>query len=133
VLELNRAVAVAMRDWPEAGLALIYAILVRGDLADYQLAHAARGRSLPPLGTRSRGEGLARARLTLTRQEPERPFLERRLGEVAKVGPRSAGGDPVQSTQSLTPGRRPLVSHETGDRRPRVLGVGSPDRTQTPR
>ncbi len=82
VVELNRAVAVAMRDGPLAGLALIDAILARGDLADYDLAHAARA----DLCRRAGRTGEARASyvraLGLTRQEPARRFLERRLGEL---------------------------------------------------
>jgi RNA polymerase sigma-70 factor, ECF subfamily len=82
VVELNRAVAVAMRDGPLPGLALIDAILARGDLADYHLAHSARAdlcrRAGRPADAR---ESYMRA-LALTRNEPERRFLERRLGEV---------------------------------------------------
>jgi len=82
VVELNRAAAVAMRDGPAAGLALIDAILVRGDLADYQLAHSARADLCRRLGrTQEARESYQRA-LALTRQEPERRFLERRLSEI---------------------------------------------------
>jgi RNA polymerase sigma-70 factor (ECF subfamily) len=84
VVELNRAAAVAMRDGPAAGLALIDAILVRGDLADYQLAHSARADLCRRLGrTEEARESYQRA-LALTRQEPERRFLERRLQELVK-------------------------------------------------
>lgn len=82
VVELNRAVAVAMRDGPEHGLALIDAILARGELVDYHLAHAARAdlcRRLA-LATDAR-ESYARA-LELAKQAPERRFLERRLAEL---------------------------------------------------
>ncbi|HEX8011351.1 MAG TPA: RNA polymerase sigma factor [Casimicrobiaceae bacterium] len=83
VIELNRAVAVAMRDGPVAGLALIDAILARGDLQDYHLAHAARADLCRRLHrTEQAREAYARA-LALTRQEPERRFLERRLDELA--------------------------------------------------
>jgi RNA polymerase sigma-70 factor (ECF subfamily) len=82
VVELNRAVAVAMRDGPEAGLLLVDAILARGDLADYRLAHAARA----DLSRRVERTGDARASYTralqLTRQEPERRFIARRLAEL---------------------------------------------------
>jgi RNA polymerase sigma-70 factor, ECF subfamily len=82
VVELNRAVAVAMRDDPDAGLALIDAILARGDLADYHWAHSARA----DLWRRNERTEEARASyekaLTLARQEPERRFLERRLAEL---------------------------------------------------
>jgi RNA polymerase sigma-70 factor (ECF subfamily) len=84
VLELNRAAAMAMRDGPAAGLALIDAILVRGDLADYPLAHSARADLCRRLGrTQEARESYQRA-LALTRQEPERRFLERRLQELVK-------------------------------------------------
>ena len=82
VVELNRAAALAMRDGPAAGLALIDAILVRGDLADYQLAHSARADLCRRLGrTQEARESYQRA-LALTRQDPERRFLERRLSEI---------------------------------------------------
>ncbi|MFB2771570.1 RNA polymerase sigma factor, partial [Pelatocladus sp. BLCC-F211] len=82
VVELNRAVAVAMRDGPLAGLQLIDGILARGDLADYHLAHAARAdlcRRL--LRTADARESYQKA-LVLARQEPERRFLKRRLQEL---------------------------------------------------
>jgi RNA polymerase sigma-70 factor (ECF subfamily) len=83
VIELNRAVAVAMRDGPAAGLTLVDAILDRGDLPEYRLAHAARADLCRRLGRfEDARESYARA-LSLTRQEPERRFLERRLAEVS--------------------------------------------------
>jgi RNA polymerase sigma-70 factor (ECF subfamily) len=82
VIELNRAVAVAMRDGPQAGLALIDAILARGDLADYHLAHSARGEFCRRLGRTVEARASFRRALSLTRQEPERRFLERRLAEL---------------------------------------------------
>jgi len=82
VVELNRAAAVAMRDGPAAGLALIDPILSRGDLADYHLAHSARADLCRRLGrTAEARAGYLRA-LELTRLEPERRFLERRLAEL---------------------------------------------------
>ena len=82
VVELNRAAAVAMRDGPAAGLALIHPILARGDLADYPLAHSARAELCRRLGrTADVRASYARA-LALTRQEPQRRFLERRLAEL---------------------------------------------------
>jgi RNA polymerase sigma-70 factor, ECF subfamily len=88
VVELNRAAAVAMRDGPAAGLALIDAILVRGDLADYQPAHSARADLCRRIGrTEEARESYQRA-LALTRQEPERRFLERRLQELVKPSAR---------------------------------------------
>jgi RNA polymerase sigma-70 factor (ECF subfamily) len=82
VIELNRAVGVAMRDGPAAGLALIDAILARGDLLDYRLAHAARAELSRRLGRTADARASYERALALTRQEPERRFLERRLGEL---------------------------------------------------
>jgi RNA polymerase sigma-70 factor (ECF subfamily) len=83
VVELNRAVAVAMRDGPLAGLALVDAILERGDLADYHLAHSARADLCRRLGRMVEARASYERALALTRQEPERRFLERRLGELS--------------------------------------------------
>jgi RNA polymerase sigma-70 factor (ECF subfamily) len=82
VVELNRAVAVAMRDGPEAGLALIDAILSRGDLEDYHLAHSARADLCRRLGRTAEARASYERALGLTRLEPERRFLERRLDEL---------------------------------------------------
>jgi RNA polymerase sigma-70 factor (ECF subfamily) len=82
VIELNRAVAVAMRDGPAAGLALIDAILARGELADYHLAHSARADLCRRLGRTVDARAAYRRALELARQEPERRFLERRLAEL---------------------------------------------------
>ena len=79
VVELNRAVAVAMRDGPEAGLTLIDAILARGDLTEYHLAHSARADLCRRLGRTAQARASYERALRLTRQEPERRFLERRL------------------------------------------------------
>jgi RNA polymerase sigma-70 factor (ECF subfamily) len=79
VVELNRAAAVAMRDGPAAGLALIDAILARGDLADYGPAHAARADLCRRLGRRDEAIAAYSRALELTRQAPERRFLERRM------------------------------------------------------
>jgi RNA polymerase sigma-70 factor (ECF subfamily) len=84
VIELNRAVAVAMRDGPAAGLALIDAILARGELADYRLAHAARADLCRRLGLVAEARAAYERALALTRQEPERRFLERRLAGLEK-------------------------------------------------
>ncbi|MEW6248307.1 MAG: RNA polymerase sigma factor [Nitrospirota bacterium] len=86
VVELNRAVAVAMRDGPDAGLALIDAILARGDLKDYHLAHAARADLCRRLGRTTEARASYRRALGLARQEPERRFLERRLRELPDGG-----------------------------------------------
>jgi RNA polymerase sigma-70 factor (ECF subfamily) len=85
VIELNRAVAVAMRDGPSAGLALIDAILERGDLSDYHLVHAARADLCRRLGRTAEARVSYERALALTQQEPERRFLQRRLAELAKT------------------------------------------------
>jgi RNA polymerase sigma-70 factor, ECF subfamily len=82
VIELNRAVAVAMRDGPAAGLLLIDAILDGGDLRDYRPAHAARAELCRRLGRTTEARASYERALALTRQEPERRFLERRLAEL---------------------------------------------------
>src|SRR5438093_3299643 len=79
VIELNPAVALALRDGPAAGLAIIDRILARGDLADYRLAHAARAELCRRLGRTADARGSFERALALTRQEPERRFLERRI------------------------------------------------------
>ena len=82
VIELNRAVAVAMRDGPAAGLALIDALLARGALADYHLAHSARAELCRRLGRTADARASYSRALELARQEPQRRFLERRLSEL---------------------------------------------------
>jgi RNA polymerase sigma-70 factor (ECF subfamily) len=82
VVELNRAVAVAMRDGPAAGLELIEAILARGDLGDYHLAHAARADLCRRLGRAADARKSYQRALDLVRQEPERRYLEKRLREL---------------------------------------------------
>jgi len=82
VVELNRAAAVAMRDGPLAGLALIDEILARGDLAGYHLAHSARAELCRRLGRTADARASFERALGLTRQEPERRFLEQRLREL---------------------------------------------------
>jgi RNA polymerase sigma-70 factor (ECF subfamily) len=84
VVELNRAVAVAMRDGPAVGLERIDAILSRGDLAEYHLAHAARADLCRRLGRAADARASYQRALALARQEPERRFLERRLGELGE-------------------------------------------------
>lgn len=84
VVQLNRAVAVAMRDGPAAGLVLVDAILARGELLDYRLAHAARADFCRRLGKTADARTSYDRALALTRQEPERRFLERRLAELEK-------------------------------------------------
>jgi len=82
VVELNRAAAIAMRDGPEVGLVLIDALLARGELNDYHLAHAARADLCRRLGRWQEAAAAYRRALELTRQMPERRFLERRLAEL---------------------------------------------------
>jgi RNA polymerase sigma-70 factor, ECF subfamily len=85
VVALNRAVAVAMRDGPAAGLALVDRLLADGELLEYRLAYAARADLLRRLGRLADARVAYARALELTRQEPERRFLERRLAEVAQV------------------------------------------------
>jgi len=82
VIELNRAAAVAMRDGPAAGLALVTAILERGELADYQPAHASRAELCRRLGRTAEAREAYRRALALTHQGAARRFLERRLAEL---------------------------------------------------
>jgi RNA polymerase sigma-70 factor (ECF subfamily) len=88
VIELNRAAAIAMRDGPEAGLALIDAILVRGDLTDYHLAHGARGDLYRRLARTSEAISAYERALELATQEAERRFIARRLEELRLTSPR---------------------------------------------
>ncbi|MDT8894354.1 RNA polymerase sigma factor [Halomonas sp. I1] len=94
IIELNRAVAVAMRDGPEAGLVLIDALLASGELADYRLAHAARADLCYRLGDDERARIAYRQALHLSEQLPERAFLERRLTEL---------GDDIMASPTTTP------------------------------
>jgi RNA polymerase sigma-70 factor, ECF subfamily len=82
VVELNRAVAVAMRDGPEAGLALVDELLARGDLAEYRLAHATRADFCRRIGRLAEARTAYRRALELTQQASERRFIERRLAEL---------------------------------------------------
>ena len=82
VVELNRAVAVAMRDGPAAGLAIVDGILARGDLADFHLAHAARADFLRRLARTDEARSAYERALGLARQEPERRFLLKRLNQL---------------------------------------------------
>jgi len=82
VVELNRSVAVAMRDGPEAGVRLIDAILARGDLEAYPLAHSARAEFCRRLGRTADARASFQRALDLTEQEAQRRFLEKRLAEL---------------------------------------------------
>ena len=84
VIELNRAVALAMRDGPAAGLAAIDEIDRRGDLRDYRLVHAARAEFCRRLGRNTEALAAYKKALALTRLEPERRFLERRIAEIGR-------------------------------------------------
>ena len=88
IVELNRAAAVAMSEGPAAGLALIDAILVRGDLADYHLAHAARGDLCRRLGRIQEAIESYETALRLTTQNAERSFIMRRIDELRLTSPR---------------------------------------------
>ena len=83
VVELNRAVAVAMRDGPQAGLALIDGIITRGDLAAYHLVHAARADFCRRLGRTDEARDSYNRALQLTQQQAERKFIEKRLSELS--------------------------------------------------
>jgi RNA polymerase sigma-70 factor (ECF subfamily) len=96
VVELNRAAAIAMRDGPAAGLALIDAILHRGELEDYHLAHSARAELCRRLGRVADARESYERSLQLTRQEPERRFLEQRLRELRNT----SGADPIGSANT---------------------------------
>lgn len=82
VIALNRAVAVAMRDGPLAGLALIELILARGELANYHLAHAAKAELCRRLGRLTEARDAFRKALALAQQAPEQRFIERRLAAL---------------------------------------------------
>lgn len=84
VIELNRAVAVAMRSGPQLGLDIIDSLLARGDLADYHLAHSARAELCRRLGKTEEARLSYERALALTQQEPERRFLEKRIQELGK-------------------------------------------------
>jgi RNA polymerase sigma-70 factor, ECF subfamily len=84
VIELNRAVAVAMRAGPAAGLDLVERILARGDLKEYRFAHAARAELCRRLGRSADARESFERALALTKQETERRFIERRLMELAQ-------------------------------------------------
>jgi RNA polymerase sigma-70 factor (ECF subfamily) len=85
VIELNRAVAVAMRDGPGAGLALIDAILARGELTDYHLAHSARAELCRRLGRIEDARASFQRALDLAQQGPEQRFLEERLRALDRI------------------------------------------------
>ncbi len=87
IVELNRAVAVAMRDGPEVGVAIIDEILARGDLVDYRLAHAARAELCRRIGRVADARAAYERAIKLTKQDPERRFLEQQLRDLRAAGP----------------------------------------------
>ena len=98
VVELNRAVAIAMRDGAAAGLTLVDAIVARGALENYHLAHAARADLLARLGHHDGAVSAYERALALASQAPERRFIERRIGEL-----RGCGDAAVRDIGSVTP------------------------------
>ena len=82
VVHLNRAVAIAMRDGPEAGLTHIDAVLEQGELANYYLAHSARADMYRRLGRTAEARSAYEKALALTQQEPERQFLQERIRQL---------------------------------------------------
>jgi RNA polymerase sigma-70 factor (ECF subfamily) len=83
VIELNRAAAIAMRDGPEAGITLIDSILARGELTEYPLAYSARAELCRKLGRAKEAAVSYQRALSLSRQEPQRRFLEQRIQQLA--------------------------------------------------
>ena len=83
VIELNRAAAVAMRDGPEAGLRLMGELLARGELTDYPLLHSARGELFRKAGRTTDAVDAYRRALSLSRQDPQRRFLEQRIHQLS--------------------------------------------------
>src|SRR5437879_169061 len=107
VVEINRAVAVAMRDGPAAGLELVDAILARGDLGDYHLAHSVRADLYRRLGKIAEARASYHQALALARQDPERRFLERRLSELGQTpssSPAASGRGTMDATQPASAG-----------------------------
>jgi RNA polymerase sigma-70 factor (ECF subfamily) len=82
IVSLNRSVAIAMRDGPEAGLAQIETLLAQGELANYYLAHSARADMYRRLGNADEARSAYQRALALTQQEPERQFLQERIRQL---------------------------------------------------
>ncbi|KAA5539440.1 RNA polymerase sigma factor [Roseiconus nitratireducens] len=87
VVELNRAVAVAMRDGPAAGLEIIDQILARGELQQYALAHSARGELLRRIGQLDQAAQAFRTARTLTHERSQQRFLDAKLNDLSRQGP----------------------------------------------
>ncbi|MGB6451091.1 MAG: RNA polymerase sigma factor [Steroidobacteraceae bacterium] len=94
VVELNRAVALAMRDGAAAGLALVDSLLTDRQLSDYRLAHAVRADLCRRLGRVAEARAAYEQTLALTQQEAERQFLQRRLAELSQVGAAAPAPEP---------------------------------------
>lgn len=114
VVELNRAVAIAMRDGPEAGLEIIDRILSRGELSNYQFAHSARGELLRRAGKPSAALAAFQQAKEIARQAPEQRFLAARIQELSEVALASANVPRATSAQPQTPFRaEPLASQDS--------------------
>jgi hypothetical protein len=111
VVELNRAVAVAMRDGPAHGLALVDALLARGELTEFHLAHATRAELCRRLRRVRDAVAAYDEALRLVKQEPERRFLERRRAELVGGGPPDAGAVVVAMHHAPAQGRKGLFAH----------------------
>ena len=103
IIELNRAVAVAMRDGPDTGVKLIDEIFARGDLREYRLAHAARADLCRRLGRVTDARAAYERAIALTKQDPERRFLERQLGELQATESVGRGRASRQPTPKMEP------------------------------
>ena len=110
VVELNRAVAIAMRDTPEAGLRLIDSILQRGDLRDYYLAHAARGDMFRRMGHRQEAHAAFEKALKLAQSEPVRRFLKRRLTETTNENQAHEVQLARENSPNRPGGQKPLLA-----------------------
>ena len=102
IVELNRAVAIAMRDGPEVGLGLIDAVLAHGELADYYLAHSARADMCRRLGRTAEARSSYERALALTQQEPERQFLQERIRQLNQKNASSEADANIEMTRRKT-------------------------------
>ena len=102
IVELNRAVAIAMRDGPEVGLGLIDAVLAHGELANYYLAHSARADMCRRLGRTAEARSSYERALALTQQEPERQFLQERIRQLKQKKDSSEADPDIEMTRRKT-------------------------------
>ena len=124
VVELNRAAAVAMRDGPLAGLLLIDAILARGDLGNYHLAHAARADLCRRLGRTAEARASYEQALRLTQQEPERRFLNDGWPNcLARLVEQRCTSVPAQKADVDVPSRMASVPTAHVQRRPELCNT----------